>query len=568
MKAWQTSLRKEKTRAIATLLWVVSLYGFILLAYFAAPPSESGTQVLFGLSLARLIVAGTFLFLLTLNLWAAVAFSGKRADEFESTLRALISPRLTPAYACLFSLALLTGTVLLSLIPPAAVSLRFLEPLRLRMLAPLLWVFPASLCLAALIRILYADGEHAEFLRKTDRALLIAGIFLFTFFSYEHFAASIGWVNKTRYSYWNLLAGEFLEGRLYLQNPPASTHDLTPYNGRWYVPSPPVPAIVMMPLVWLFGAEKISTMDFSIFFSAINAVLVFLVLERFTRKQWLKLSTPGALWLTALFIFGTPHLWVGISGRFWFVSQILTVTFLALAVLGALHSQSPWLLGLWIGLAVGTRPNGLMTLPFVFAIAVQQWRENGEPAGIKRMAAWALQSAFPIGAAVLGLLFYNHARFENFLDFGYTAISGDAEIVKNAQTYGLFSPHYIVYNLKVMFLYLPEIVPNGRWLLLPSGAGMSVFLTTPALLYLFHRYENKTWVWGAWAAAFLNFALLVMYHNSGRDQFGYRYILDALLPLTLLLASAFGKKPSRLFIALVIASILVNLYGANWFMNG
>ena len=178
---------------------------------------------------------------------------------------------------------------------------------------------------------------------------------------------------------------------------------------------------------------------------------------------------------------------------------------------------------------------------------------------------WALWGVLLI--AILGLLYYNYARFEDFLDFGYVSIHGHPDIVHNAQTYGLFSTHYIPENLKVMFLYAPEFRPGERWFLLPSTLGMSVFLVTPALLYLFRRYENKTWVWGAWAAVILNFALLVMYHNTGRDQFGYRYILDVLLPLTLLLASAFGKKSPWHFILLVIASIAINMYGADWFFS-
>ncbi len=82
-----------------------------------------------------------------------------------------------------------------------------------------------------------------------------------------------------------------------------------------------------------------------------------------------------------------------------------------------------------------------MTLPFVFAITVQIWAENGYPVSLKRIFAWALRSAVPIGAAILGLLYYNYARFEDFLDFGYVSIHGRPDIVHNAQTYGLFSTH-------------------------------------------------------------------------------------------------------------------------------
>jgi hypothetical protein len=139
--------------------------------------------------------------------------------------------------------------------------------------------------------------------------------------------------------------------------------------------------------------------------------------------------------------------------------------------------------------------------------------------------------------------------------------------VNNAQTYGVFSPHFIPFNLDVMFLYVPTIQWGAPWPILPSATGMSVFLSTPPLLYLFHRYEKKYWILGAWAAVFFNFALLVMYHNTGSDQFGYRYILDVIVPLIALLATTFDRKVPWHFILLTALSIVINIYGANWFMN-
>jgi len=132
----------------------------------------------------------------------------------------------------------------------------------------------------------------------------------------------------------------------------------------------------MTPLAYLIGGENINTSDLSIFFSAINAVFVFLILEQLARRKWIRLSRVDLLVLVVLFAFGNPHLWVGIRGRAWFVSQIVTVTFLALAVFAALKSWSPWWVGISIGLAILARPNGIMTWPFVFAIAMQIFKEE------------------------------------------------------------------------------------------------------------------------------------------------------------------------------------------------
>lgn len=563
----------KKRRELA--LWSFCLTAFIgifLFGSFVREPSELEQQFFLGLSLPRFVIASLFFLGLLANMGMIFFFLGRLGTwqlPLQKKIKPLVSNQIVLILSILSLLLLAVGALLLFLIPPTAISLSFLIPLRVRLLAPLIWLFLISSVLFFLIRLFFAEEARQQgFVRLLDKFLLLSVIFLCTFTLYEHIAAWIGWFNKTKYSYWNLLAGEFLQGRLYLSDPPQNTHDLTPYNGHWYVPSPPMPAVLMMPLAYLFGAERISTADFSMVFSALNATLVFLILEELMRRQWIRLTRVGALCLVLLFAFGTPHLWVGISGRFWFVSQILTVTFLCLAILAALRSWSPWVIGIFIGMAVATRPNGLMTWFFVFAIAMQIIREQQGQVDFRQMVGWSLRSWVPIAASVGALLLYNQARFENFLDFGYVTINGDVDIVESARTYGLFSLHYLPYNLRIMLLYLPRIDWANRWPILPSGAGMSIFLTTPSLIYLFRRYEFKWWIAGAWVSVFLNLILLLLYHNSGRDQFGYRYILDALVPLIALLGVGLGKKIPWHFILLLILSIAINLYGTHWFMNG
>jgi hypothetical protein len=193
--------------------------------------------------------------------------------------------------------------------------------------------------------------------------------------------------------------------------------------------------------------------------------------------------------------------------------------------------------------------------------------ENGEVT-LKEAVQWIAKTLPSIGLAIIGLLIYNYLRFENFFDFGYVTVNAGPEIVHNVQTWGTFSAHFIPTNLQVMLFKLPFWNPDGRWLIEPSATGMSIFLTTPALIYLFRRYSKDWWIIGSWTAVFLTVGLLSLYHNTGAHQFGYRYILDFLTPLMVLLAVGFKKKTPWHFQLLVIASIAINLYGAHWFMNG
>jgi len=562
----------SQTRTWAKWVFIIiDITGTLFLLDFLKNPSEINNQVLFGFSRIRFAVAILFSFLLIINIIIGLMLSfkfGKQWDSLESKVSGWLIDHLLLIFVFFCFIAVTAGIVLLILIPPVIHVFDSFAQIGIQVGGFLFWIFLSSSLLSVLLRI-----SHHEFFRENktvtliDRFLLLAGIFLFVFFSYEHILFWTGGANQSRYSYWNLLADEFLHGRLYLQHPP-QTHDLTLYNGKWYVPMPPTPAILMTPLAYLIGGANINTSNFSIVFSAINAVLAFLILERVTRYKWIKLSTIGSLLLVVLFAFGTPHLWVGLRGRAWFVSQIVAVTFISLAVFAALKLWSPWLAGICIAIAIGSRPNTIMTWPFVFAIAMQIQKEMVGNVNLRQTLLWFVKSVLPMGMAVTGLLLYNYARFQDFFDFGYKSISGDPVVIANAQTYGLFSLHYIPANLKAMFINVPAIQFGSEWPILPSTVGMSIFLVTPPLLYLFHHYEWRWWIIGAWSSVFLNFLLLITYHNTGAHQFGYRYLLDFIIPLLVLLASALNGKIKWHYVALLLFSVAINIYGTFWFING
>jgi hypothetical protein len=392
--------------------------------------------------------------------------------------------------------------------------------------------------------------------------LLCTLIFAITYLIYFQYGRLLG-RTFTTLTYWDVLAKSLLHGKLYLIDT-ATTFDLSSYMGHWYVPKPPLPALLMLPVVFLTGG--VDPILFSIFFSAINCVLIFVLLDQASHLGWIKISRGGIIWLVLLFAFGTPHWWVGMDGRVWFVSQIVAVTFIALAVLCALKSWSPWLAGACLGAAIISRPTVVMIWPFLFAIVLQLTKDKGEKYAVRPLAGWAIKSLVPIGLAVAGLLVYNYLCFHNFLDFGYATLNSSPRVVQDVQTYGMFNGHFIPLNLYVMFLTPPTVVSEIPYLL-PSVEGMSMLLTTPAFVYLFHRYEKQWWVVGAWTSVILSVGILAFYSNTGAYQFGYRYILDFIVPLILLLATTIQEKTSRLFIILVMISILINQYGAWWFIR-
>jgi hypothetical protein len=297
-------------------------------------------------------------------------------------------------------------------------------------------------------------------------------------------------------------------------------------------------------------------------------VLIYLILEQAARLEIIRTRRAGRLWLTALFALGTTFWWLSMMGRVWFTSQIFTVFFTALAVLFALKRWSPWLAGTGLGLAMLARPNVFTLWPLLLGLAVYLDHRERQSLRWKYITGWSLQSVIPLAAAAGALLYYNYIRFGHIFDFGYISVNSAEYIMSAAQTYGIFHPHFLARNAHMMFLKMPTIQMRGSCLYFsPSREGISILAMTPAVLYLFRRVKLNLWTAGAWTSVLMTAGLLLLYHNTGSWQLGYRYLMDFIIPVLLLMALGIGKRPSWLFKALVIASVAGNLAGIIWWFN-
>jgi len=156
-------------------------------------------------------------------------------------------------------------------------------------------------------------------------------------------------------------------------------------------------------------------------------------------------------------------------------------------------------------------------------------------------------SKFPV---IAGLLYYNFIRFNDWLYFGYVTISSAEWLMEAVRTYGMFNVHFVPENFYAMFVKLPRIqLSDGCFYFSPTREGISILATTPAIIYIFRRFKLNWWTVGAWTSIILSIGLLLFYHNTGSWQLGYRYLLDFILPVLLLIGLGIGKRPSRVFTA-------------------
>jgi len=366
-------------------------------------------------------------------------------------------------------------------------------------------------------------------------------------------------------TYFNQLAEAFLQGRLYLAEP-ANTHDLTLHQGRWYVPFPPLPALLMMPWAAVMGAATLNTVFFAALFGALNVALIFLLLSGLARQQWTQLGLTDNLWLTLLFGLGSVHWYMATIGSVWFIAQICTVAFVALALWLAVEGRAPWLVGLALALAMLARPNVLLTWPLLLGMAATHLTTGGRPVKWASLLRWTLLSAIPLALALAALLLYNGARFGNPLDFGYLTENVAEKLAPDLRRYGQFDLYYLPKNFWAMWLAGPQWDEELRaWH--PDPEGMSLLLTTPALIYL-GRARQRSWlVIGGWSAICLLIIPLLLYYNTGWWQFGYRFSLDFMAPVMVLLALATGNRTTGSMRLLILAGVLVNWRGVLWWYS-
>jgi len=409
-------------------------------------------------------------------------------------------------------------------------------------------------------------NQKKEWAEKHSLFFISTSIWLITFLLSAQLAQWMNSFNTPFKNYWNWLADAFLHGRLYLIDPP-SIGDMTYHAGRLYIPIPPLPAIIITPFVAIWGQDGFNTTLFSVILSSGVSALLFLCLEELRQLSWIKLSRSGIFWMVALFSFGTVELWLSISSVVWYFSQICTIFFVALSFFFAIKKYPSWLTGIALAMAVMGRPNVFVLWPALVGITLSLQETHADGFSLKRMTRWAAWSALPVVISVWLLLYYNFLRFGSFLDFGYVNINGSMYVMENVKKYGMFNPHFIPSNFNAMFLSIPAILEKCKYFF-PRGNGLSLIFSSPALIYAIRRFKFSWWLQGCWISILLSLGMLLMYHNNGAVQIAYRYVMDFLIPLILVMSFSAGNRISVALKTLIILSIVINYYAVvSWYFG-
>jgi hypothetical protein len=360
-----------------------------------------------------------------------------------------------------------------------------------------------------------------------------------------------GWGAPTIYDYYGRLADAFVHGRYWLLDHPEWLNELLACgDGKWCVAYPPLPALLSIPLL-AFGTPTAQNLVSQICGGA-SAGVLYLALRAYGAPR--AVAIVGAL----LSAFGTTLLFTSVDGRAWNAAHAVAMLFTTIAFLIAARGGPAWGVGLTIGLAALARLPVAAAAPALALLVARRGDTPFRTAGLRLVAG-----GLPLLLVYVG---YNLARWGTVTDAGYARLAqGDFFF-----DHGLFSLTYVPRHIYAMFMEPPDFVPNVWYFLRPRIVGMSLFLTTPAFLFVFAGLQDmRRSIVVAAAALAAGLALVpdVTHGTVGFAQFGYRFSIDAqpfLIALALggdaLRDGVWRSRSSMLFLVACGLAVAMNLY--------
>lgn len=389
-------------------------------------------------------------------------------------------------------------------------------------------------------------GNHPKY--------LVAILVTLVFFAYYFANPQSGWY----YDYTLRIAEALLHSNLGLEEkPPDWLNEMIPHNGKYYSAFPLGSVLTMLPLAvakrWGWFKDFPGTLIAALV-AALAAWLCFLLSacyhDSLPRRILLTLFPVVGTWMWANLAFaGAWHIALGLAvvgqlGAFYFI----------------LIRFNPLLAGGCFALAFGNRTEILLLAPIFFYLI---YRQTAQTENASRWRSLDQFLAIPIALGVATLA-YNYARFASPLDFGYARIPGVLE--EPWYEHGIFSLYAIKGNAYAMLIE-PWQRLNKFPYLVPTGFGGSIFLSSPFLIYLFRLgARDATLKTLAWCAIAILTFVLWCHGNPGGWQISYRYGMELLPWMFLILLEGAPRKITLPEATLFLTSIAINAYSTWLFL--
>jgi hypothetical protein len=441
----------------------------------------------------------------------------------------------------------------------------------------------------------------------SGRATVWTGLLIFAVVLAIYIVSNFDRVNFYNHFVWQ--ASAWLEGQAGIRFPVTATatspgndyfQDVQPIldaagnaTGRGLIPFPPLPAVILLPFVAVFGlatnAQLIAT-----FIGAIDVALAFWMLGRLPLDRRVRTATTIFLGL------GTVLWYAAELGSTWFLAHVVAVGLTLAAISIALEADPraasgddsdtnpltlvpgprflgldprQFLAGLLFGLACTSRLTVIFGAPFFVLV-------GGGGSWPRRAIAAGLGTAIPVAAFLAYNLVTTGHLITPVYDYLYGLETGAYPQLNYQAGWAIEDPRYLIQNLPLMVGGLPDILPRctdnaaralfnvSCPLVAPRDVGMSLFLTSPAWLlgFLSLRWWGIDRLVTGCAIAVVAIATVnLMHFSQGWVQFGYRFSND-FAPFALVLV-ALGLQATRrrgIGYTLIGLSVAINLWGVIW----
>jgi hypothetical protein len=379
------------------------------------------------------------------------------------------------------------------------------------------------------------------------------------------------------------------------------------------LPFPPLPAILLMPFVAIWGLMT-DIRGVSVLLGAIDVGLAWWALGRLAVSRRIRLAT------TIFFAFGTVFWYAAQLGTTWFFAHVAAITFLLLAlgvslgsdegaddevdevpgpsglvasVLDALRrpfeliDRRQLLAGVLFGIACTARLTVVFGAPFFMLV-------GGGGSWARRSISAGIGAAIPVGILLLYNLGTTGHPVHPGYDYQYQIEARGYQLLGYNPDWSIEDIRYLPQNLGIMFLTPPAVLPvhelgpfgetedlactaadatRGLFdqhcpIVMPQTIGMSIILTSPAYLLMIpalRRGRSRIVVGGLLAIGAIGIVNL-MHFSQGWVQFGYRFSNDFVVFALPLVALGMQRRGGVgvLGFTLLLASVVINLWGVIW----
>jgi hypothetical protein len=347
------------------------------------------------------------------------------------------------------------------------------------------------------------------------------------------------------------LANSFFHGRLDFLPDAKSIYDASYFEGKYFWPLGPFPALLVIPMIAMFDIH------FQLFYMQFFLIIL---IGYYGYKIGQKIIGESLLaaWLSFGFIFSTAFIGVAYTAASWQFAHVVATTLMFIALYELFYKSRWWLIGVLLASAIATRMNLIIAVLFFTGNALLT------SCGSREKAKHLILLLFPVGISLMLLLLYNYFRFHNVFDQGYTMQTLTDPFLRVNRDAAVWGFIHMPANLYYFFFKGPDavVIPETRILTYPylkmDGWGMSIFFTSPMFVWIVKApFKKKEVILASITALFIAFSVFG-YYGIGFIQFGYRYAIDFYPFLFIILLYAIDSAPSTLLKAVIIFS---------WFFN-